>query len=265
MYALRGHHDRITVGALENLLTFYLRKALLPGMTFPLLAGALLGIGKLWKKKRAHAILMGAWIGGYYLLAELSPSKPYPFYSRYILPVVPGLCATAGILASILFFIAKAREGRTRVARILCLLCLLAMILPPAYLSTRYVSAMVPDTRDLARQWILAHVPKGSAILTSGKTEYVPVVDTKDYQRKDLTTRTYEEYKSQGMGKNVICILSGFEYDRYLENPEDVPKKTRMYQEILSRERLLKEFKAPFRPYGFNNPTIRIYAISNEG
>jgi len=218
MYALRGHHDRITVGALENLLTFYLRKALLPGITLPLLVGALLGIGKLWKKKRAYAIVMGAWIGGYYLLAELSPSKPYPFYSRYILPIVPGLCATAGILASVLFFSAKARHGKTGITRILNLLCLVAMILPPAYLSTRYVFAMVPDTRDLARQWILAHVPKGSVILTSGKTEYVPVIDTKDYQREDLTTRTYEKYKSQSMGKNVICILSGFEYDRYLEN-----------------------------------------------
>lgn len=44
-----------------------------------------------------------------------------------------------------------------------------------------------------------------------------------------------------------------------------MPKKTRMYQEILNRERLVKEFSPPFKPYGFNNPVILIYAIHREG
>ncbi|HEX9920375.1 MAG TPA: glycosyltransferase family 39 protein [Candidatus Methylomirabilis sp.] len=263
-YILRGHHGGITVGALENLFTFYLRNALFPGITIPVMIGALVGIWRLWEEKRAVATLMLAWIVGYYLFAESSPSKPYPFYSRYILPIVPHLCALAGVFGSAVLS-RKSALWKKWPIRLASVALVPLMLLLPVYLSIRYVSTMIPDTRDVAGQWIDANIPKGSIlIVSSGLFSYGAPIDHKAYREVKLSDEAYEEYKAYRGAQEVLLIVNGFLYERFLENPEDVPEKTKMYREIFTRERLLKEFKPPFKPYGFNNPVIRIYAFNRE-
>jgi hypothetical protein len=271
-YMIEGHGDGITVSALDHFFTFYLRKSLFPGVTLPVMLGALVGMWKLWKEKRGLAILMLAWTWGFYLILELSPSKPYPFYSRYILPIIPPLCVFAGIFASLL--LPKKEEFSKRPAiRVLCLPWLLLMLILPLYLSSKYVMTMIPDTRDLAGEWIEANIPRNAKLLIEYKTfSYAPFINTsrkpfveKDgYRIENLSPRKYEKYKTEKHGQYVICVLSGLRYERFLENPADVPQITDMYRKIISEEKLLKEFRPPFKPYGFNNPLIQIYAMSRR-
>jgi len=261
-YLVHGHHDRIKVGVREGLLSFHLRKSLLPGLSLPVLVGAVMGGWHLWKRKRSVAMILLTWCAGYYLLAELTPSKPYPFYARYLMPLVPHLCALAGIGAWTFLFRAVRDRGGAKLVRWAALVLLIAILFFPAYLSLRYATTMVPDTRDLAKSWIEDNLPRNSILMVpSGLSCYLPPVDSEAFRKVSLDSKTYRDFRTLPPAQPVFLVVSSFIYQRYIENAEDVPEKGRMYVEIFRRERLRKEFLPPFSSYGFHNPVIRIYAL----
>ncbi|MDH7499279.1 MAG: glycosyltransferase family 39 protein [candidate division NC10 bacterium] len=264
-YLLHGHRDAIQVGLGEGLLSFHLRKSLLPGLSLPVLAAALMGGWRLWKEKRSIAIILLAWCGGYYLFAELSPSKPYPFYARYLMPLVPHLCVLAGVGASTFLF-RGVRDRAAKPLRWVGLAFLVCMLFFPAYWSLRYVTTMVPDTRDLAGSWIEENLPRGSIVMVPSELFYYsPRIDSGAFRKVNLDSETYRDFRKRSPSQSVFLVVNSLLYQRYLENAEDVPEKWRMYVEIFHRERLLKEFLPPLASYGFHNPVIRIYALRTGG
>jgi hypothetical protein len=122
---------------------------------------------------------------------------------------------------------------------------------------------MIPDTRDLAGEWIEANIPRNAKLLTDNYS-HAPFNERDRYHIERLSPQEYKRCKIEKYDPCVICVLSGFRYERFLENPGDVPSVTEMYRRIMSEEKLLKEFQPPFKSYGFSNPVIRIYAINYD-
>lgn len=71
----------------------HLTHSLAPGLTWPVTLAALFALAWAWKVHRGEPALqvVVAFVVFYYLLIELSPTKPYQNAIRYALPLVPGL------------------------------------------------------------------------------------------------------------------------------------------------------------------------------
>ena len=106
-YIATGHHDQIAISALEYFFSFYLIKSIIPGLTLFVFIFSVVGAWFLYKEEKRKTFILLLWCVGYYLLAEISLAKPYPFYSRYILPIIPVLCLFAGFSVGKSIFLIK--------------------------------------------------------------------------------------------------------------------------------------------------------------
>jgi 4-amino-4-deoxy-L-arabinose transferase-like glycosyltransferase len=252
-YFATGHHDRIAISALDYFFSFYLIKSIIPGLTIFVFIFSVVGAWSLYKEEKRKIFILLLWCLGYYLLAEISLAKPYPFYSRYILPVIPVLCLFAGF--SVAKSISLIKNSPKRLSGLLLGFCLFLIISYPFYISMRYVLSMNPDTRLIVREWMIRHIPQNAVLYEAG------------FRIKE---RTFQELEPDSYGKSKQCaenayfIISSHKFSRYLENPKAVPEQTAMFQEIMSRYYLVKKFTPSFKSYGFNNPVISIYTNRQE-
>jgi hypothetical protein len=252
-YIASGHHDKIAISALDYFFSFYLIKSIIPGLNIFIFLLSVAGAWLLYKEERRKTLILLLWFFGYYLSAEISLAKPYPFYSRYILPVIPVLCIFAGF--SFAKSIPVIKNPSRQWVKLLLGFGLSLMIAYPLYLSTRYVLSMNPDTRLIAREWIIRHIPADAVLYEDG-------FRIKERFCMSLDPESYEEIKSKP--DVVYFIISSHKFARYLEHPKAVPGQTAMYQEIITQCHLIKEFTPSFRSYGFNNPAIAIYSNRRE-
>jgi len=127
------------------------------------------------------------------------------------------------------------------------------------------VSAMLrsPDTRIVAREWILENIPAGSGI---AREQYSPPLSRSDGFRVlsrgfDLPDRGFDTYCAEGF--NYFAV-SSFHYEEILETTsEDYAMARSWYAELPQRGRLLRRF--PGESVGFHNPTIEVYLLFCSG
>lgn len=279
-----GHHG-IQVSAWDHAWSFHLRRSLMPGMTIlPLAAGLLGALLLLLRRDRgAHQIAFAALL--WYLIHEASSLKPPPNFDRYMNPVLPLLCAGAGAAWM------RSAGGWIRPVPLrtgLTLLLMLLLMAPAAYRSDRLVEQMIPDTRDAALQWCLepANIAPGKMVLVSA---YPPPFEDEETQfaweygsymhieRRDkgplnLLTGVYPtDEDPRGYLYVDYVLTSSFWTDRYsLFRQEELTAYHEGGKDFYARLESLWGppvivFQAPEGPYGFNNPTIRIYARPNRG
>lgn len=120
------------------------------GLGWPLFAAALVGLGRwVWSRRGEEwALLVG--IASYYAVA----GSGKVVFMRYMLPLLPLLCAAAGALVA----------GPGRSVRTIVLLVLL-LAAPTAWASWRHSALLArTDTRVLTARWIEEHIPAGSRI-----------------------------------------------------------------------------------------------------
>jgi len=248
-YIATGHHDQIAISALDYFFSFYLIKSIIPGLTLLVFVFSVAGAWLLYKEEKRKTLILLLWCVGYYLLAELSLAKPYPFYSRYILPAIPVLCLFAGFSAA--KTVSLIRNSPKRWHGWMLGLCLFLLISYPLSLSIRYVFSMNPDTRLVAREWVIRHIPENATLYEAGFS-----IEERTFN--ELEPDSFEKIKQTA--ERTYLIISSHNFSRYLEHPKDVPEKAAMFQEIMSQYYLVKEFTPAFKSYGFNNPTILIYS-----
>jgi hypothetical protein len=252
-YIATGHHDQIAVSALEYFFSFYLIKSIIPGLTLFVFIFSVVGAWFLYKEEKRKSFILLLWCVGYYLLAEISLAKPYPFYSRYILPIIPILCLFAGFSVGKSVFLIK--SSTKTLSGLLLGFCLFLTISYPLYISLRYVLSMNPDTRLIAREWIIRHIPQNAVLYEEGFR-----IEERTFA--SLNPDSYE--KTKRSADTAYFIISSHKFSRYLEHPKAVPEQTAMYREIISRCYLIKDFSPTFKSYGFNNPMISIYGNRQE-
>ena len=261
-YLVSGHLDGIRVDALPEWFTFYLRKGLWPGLAVGLpiaIAGWLTAICMLKNEtdRLRSVALVAGWMSSYYLVAESVPTKPYPFFARYVLPTVPLLAIGAGISCSLLWDQLKPRDSaRSYFAGALLILIVAATILPATLLS-RYV---LPDTRDLAMEWLDR---RSGRLIVEGYFVYpVEFRDEAAGKWKVIVSRKcfaeIEEVRDEAGGA-VYVGLNSFNTDRWLAYPEVRQECSARIQRILKEGRLVMELRKPWASYGYHNPDIRIY------
>ncbi|HYL80676.1 MAG TPA: glycosyltransferase family 39 protein [Candidatus Acidoferrum sp.] len=141
---------------------YHLDFSLYYGLGFPLLAVLVACLTRLVARRERAALSVCAGTLAYFAFMGAGRLA----FSRYMVPVIPPLCALVGTLAAWpkLREVARTRNGR------LVLTCGLALVLAlPLYrvIQQDWLFARA-DTRLVARDWILAHVPSGATLARVG-------------------------------------------------------------------------------------------------
>lgn len=109
----------------------------------------------------------------------------------------------------------------------------------------------LPDIRWVSLQWIQANLPSGARI---GREHYTPPIEA-------FTDRYDAEYLGYfAVARQPNAVVSGQDYERYVNQPGDYPEEAEAYNEFVARNELVKEFVPERRTLG--GPTIRIYKVS---
>lgn len=257
-YVLSGHHDGVLVQFYHQFMSFYIRKSVIPGIGLPAFLAAIGGLYIGFRRMGAAAWIVGGYAVGYLFIAELLPSKPYPFFSRYIIPSLPFLCVFAGVFIAVLPRMFPSRTGYA-----ISTAAVILAVGTPLYLSIQFLRHTDPDTRDLARVWLEENLPENAAVFIATPRYDVDLSGGHFVQRL-LYRRSwnYRIAEYQLNGHEAYAVISSFDYDRYLDNVRTKRKAERsydMYTTIMEEEELLHEFAANAPAYGYHNPTVRVY------
>ena len=145
------------------------------GLTLPLFAASLAGLAWMaWRMPRRAALLL-AFPVVYYAVA----GRGYTVFARYMVPIVPFLCVTAGFFAASAARAVTRRMPRASLGAVL--LAVVAAIGAAAMVKSVRLDRLLArtDSRVLTAEWIESHVAEGSTVHLSGSS----------YGRPDLSRR----------------------------------------------------------------------------
>jgi hypothetical protein len=137
------------------------------------------------------------------------------------------------------------------------LVCAAVFIVPPMDKSAMIADEAGHDTRLVAGRWMDAHIPAGSRIVVVEHSSYLPAA--KGWDSTWHVEHRRKNYNPGAKGKPVpYFVISSFGYDRYLDSPNDVPKRTAYYRTVM-KYHLVKSFEPKWLSYGKHSPEIKIY------
>lgn len=245
----RKGHKKLKIDALSQGFTFHLRNSVIPGTSLPLTVLAMVSMLVLaarWRTLHPMERLLLAFTAAFYLVPEISPRKPFPDYSRYVLPMIPFVIYFAARGAYLL------RQRVPQPARVPVDLAFLALIL-------LMLSDTVPllqqwgndDTRQRLISWQQQADAKGVTYLAP-RIAYDDQIDLQELHAQDID----------------YLIIDSTVYDRFLisghlpNQHEGVYAVTRQIESLFTRP--YTEIKPAFKGFAFSNPTIRIIDIRPE-
>lgn len=255
----RGHAGTVTAAA--HYWTYHFKYSIIPAMTSPisLIALAALGIVFGLQQVSSYVLLLGVLL--FYLPAEFVNAKPFPQPERYILPCIPFLALAVGGALTIL----QTRYSSFQKTAVWATVSMLLFVLPCWY-STMHRQAALHDTRQLATDWVLEHIPSGSTIVTDWYF-YSPSFSSGNYTVKELknpqNAKLLKELslsRVQNAGAQYF-ISSSFFYQRWLAQVKRGNKTALGFNEIFTKLKPVVIFSKKQFSYGFHNPTIRIYKV----
>ena len=233
---------------------WYLVHAIPNMMSWPqaVLAGA--GFLMVLARPRADRLVLV----GYALAFLVAISLLALHWQRWIIQVVPILALLAAFALDQLVGWAGNRL-RWNPARQGALLAVAVAVLSawPGFQAVRMtIRFSRPSTQVVAREWILANIPRGSRI---GQDFYGPQIDGLGYQVFEQFSlsqnRTLEDYRREGFEYLITCSQID---DRYFRERDRYPQAVAFYESLARNENLLQEF-APSAIRG--GPTIRIFRL----
>jgi hypothetical protein len=246
-HAIRGHH--IVISPLEHYFSFHLLNSLAPGITWCLLAPALVYIVYLlarWRSSKWEEKCLLLFALFFYLVIEISPMKPFPDFMRYAIPIAPVMCYFAFQGVSLL---GKAAVSLNSISISAIIFALLSTY--PAYQTLNYVYYMNRDTRAELDKWLANK--RETAITENYTTDPVDVTYLASLQKKGVSRGT------------KYLVASSFAYDRYLYGGELKGQRDNIYHRNRFYKKLLRyssrEFRPTYRSYAFSNPTINVIEI----
>jgi len=170
---------------------------------------------------------------------------------RYILPALPFLVISGSIgLFALLSWIRKSgRFGSafesSRVRAAAALLSVLLIIVQPAAAVVAYSSTLsLPDTRTLAKEWILQNVPKGGAIVMPPFGLALPDSLCRIFPMPFLSVnaeRVAPFYDTRWFEDFDLVVGSDFDYDRYMKDSSRYHDFIAYYDSLRTRYTLAYE------------------------
>jgi Dolichyl-phosphate-mannose-protein mannosyltransferase len=235
-------------------LGFHLLHSLVPGIGVP---ATMLAIGGLvraiarWNQAPLQDRWLAAYVLVFYVVPELSPLKPWPDFSRYMMPIVPPLLYFGW--QGIEHAAAMVSRRRGRPAWVVAGGAA-ALVLVPLYMSARLVSGLASDTRAAAAAWLERHPGTAIGEAYSGETNDPPV--------RTVTSLNPAQLRAE---KVDYLVASSFMYDRFamgarLRNKDpDIYETHARYVALFARPYV--EMAPAYRTFGFSNPVIRIIDV----
>lgn len=240
----------IAITPIDFWFTFHLRHSLINGMTLPMVLmgcfGLFLAIMS-WKKLAGEEKVLIIALFSFYLAAECSPTKPFPDFMRYMIPVVPLLIIFAAKCLD--NFITK---GKIKIISLSVASIFLGYSLWDSSLLLYYLKN---DTRKQALAWLKDHS-------LNVKGEMYTMCDNRV---SSLALLDVEKEQNEGV---EFFVASNFFYDRILfaknlkKCPESILHVHNQYTKLFALPYI--EFKPKHRSFAFSNPTIRIINIKKE-
>jgi 4-amino-4-deoxy-L-arabinose transferase-like glycosyltransferase len=176
-------------------------------------------------------------------------------YGRYLLPIVPfaSLLTAAAIVSgvSLLRRFAIPRAARTALIAVLTT----AVLLPPtvhAISFNRLISRR--NTTELAYTWIVANIPKHSAVVIETGAVRLPAL-YKARNVRELRERDVPRYQQDGI---EYLVASSEVFGNYLQAPQKASREYADYMNIFGRTQELARFSPSDAHPG---PEIRILKI----
>ena len=251
-------HD-VPIWGLDYWLGFHLLHSLVPGLgafATILAVGGLGWVVARWRTVPVHDRWLVIYVLVFYFVPEISPLKPWPDFSRYMLPIVPPLLyfAWKGTEAVAMQFRNSGPRAWIFTAG------LAALVLMPAYMSVRLVASLTDDTRTQAAAWLERH-PGWAAFETySGEGTSV----------RSVVELDPAEWRAKGVD---YLVASSSMYDRYTTGAQLRNRRPEIYRTHARYTELFMlpyvEFAPAYRTFAFSNPVIRIIdlreSISPEG
>lgn len=175
-------------------LTYYVQILLV--YELPIVLLALLGLVFCWRKvleKRNQAIILGSFALAYFFgITAISVLGINPCQARYIVPVVPILALLSAVAVT------RAREV---VGKRLSIVLLIVTVLMGLYGPLMYdARLMLPATRIMAREWVLANIPNDARV--------VMLDETLDLPENEAALRDIQTYAPYFMTKKREYLLN---------------------------------------------------------
>jgi hypothetical protein len=260
-YAGSGHRDGTVIRGIDYWWTFYLRYAIVPGITLPATIFGLAGMLLALIRRNGLLIVLSITLLLLYFQVESSPAKPFPFFARYLHMAYPLLA----LLAAYAFVALWQRLRAQTSTRVLAIIAGLILMLTPLVTSTLLAAGARPDTRDVATGWIAATLPHGARIAMGSRTyspQHLGDLFTVRYD-DSIHTRSVQQLKQ---ARFEYLVVNSFQYDRYPYSVASSEVSRRAIQGYAAFERELSLVQVfapqfPFQTYGEHNPVIRIYKI----
>ena len=245
-HGIQGHS--IKIYPFQFLFTFHFVNSVIPGITqvlaFLALAGIALSRLKRFKLSPEEKVLL-LFVALFYLLVEISPTKPFPDFMRYVLPIIPVLLYFAVRAIGVIVELIKPNNVSAAVA--VFSICLIW----PSYASYMYVRYLEDDTRTK-----VANQVEGLRLPGRGFSEFYVAADS----RAPLVAAV--DRNKLARAEVGYLMVASFSYDRFLlarglwwQN-ESVYKIGRRYEALFTCP--YTEIKPAYRSFAFSNPTIRI-------
>jgi len=142
---------------------------------WPLWLLALVGVARAFWRTQGGPLVVAVFSVAFYV-AVLGPSTI--LFMRYTQPLYPGLAALA-LLVPLELLQARGVEGTSSRFRWAAAIAVSIAVLTPAIHSVRADLLMLrPDTRDMARTWLIEHLQEDETVMSQGSFIAVPTADT---------------------------------------------------------------------------------------
>lgn len=273
-YSAGAHHDGTRVSPWSHYWLFYFRRALVPGITWALVAPLLLALSRFVadrETRKPGVVFVVVWVVLAYLTFEQATAKPFPFFARYIHPLIPALCMLS---AWSLWELEEALAPWLRASSVFWVRAgaiALSIGLPLGH-SAVITHGISDDTRLKAARWIDRELPHGARIAFDD-----PIYSPRP-QRKDLRTKYFGPFARPIHQRRVedlaasgfqYLVLNSFRSERFRITRRDSEKAQHadaFFRSVREKCRLFATI-APdhaIQSYGFHNPIIEVYELPRD-
>lgn len=253
-HMLRGH--TITIDAWSQYWMYHYRRSIIPGTHLVTAFVGTVGLGiYIWRRRVEDLLILGALLL-FYLPAEWVKAKPAPQPERYIYPCLPFLAVAA----------AEALRVLSQRGRLLALVIGVTIIALPLNRTVELASEIPVDTRDEMTAWMKANLPHGSKVYLDWKP-YAPRFFEEEFEvtyiprARILSHLNINELKRSGQD---YLVLSGLFYDRYFNQPNADAAPREQVRRVFRYVPIVKEFSSEHGTYGFHNPRLTLFDLSEE-
>jgi 4-amino-4-deoxy-L-arabinose transferase-like glycosyltransferase len=211
-------------------------------------------LGRHWRELAIPAFIV-AWV--------IVISLPATHFARNLLPIAPYLAVALGLLVARSIDRAAGIRPNVRGISSAALGGALAIVLLVVGLGLGAVASYAegrglegPDTRTIARDWLVANVPAKSIV---AREQYTPQLTPDEFRLRNhdfLWQRNWAWYHDQGVR---YLITSSLEYARFYGNP-DMPAQSAFYTELFTLPQVFRVDPDDDTP----GPTIRVFELTGS-